>query len=162
MTQKTTEILFHHALCCSEELILIALFLDKVSDGEKEALTEKIGSHPSQTLPIKKPSLPPLSSSSLLCDFVGPRSIIFQLLGESHTFLAKQEWQLLPLLEDIRRSLKNLFPINDSCERALALATRLNGAITRDEDSWQELVKVVDAQQKMFPTKTKKDLKKFL
>ena len=160
---KTTTILLRHTWYCSEELIPLALFSYKVSDEEKEAIASKIGALPPRTLPIKKPSLPSLSETSLLRDFVGPRSIlIFQLLGESHTFLAKQEWQSLPQYEDIRRSLRNLVPINDSCERALALATRLNGAITRDEDSWQELVRVVDAHQKMFPTKTKKDLKKFL
>ena len=54
-----------------------------------------------------------------------------------------------------------LTPLNDSCERALALATRLNGAITKDEQSWQELVRVVARHQEKFPMLTKKDLKKF-
>ena len=78
-------------------------------------------------LPIKKASLPSLSVTSALSDFVGPSSIpLFHLLGESHTFLAKEEWWLLPQYEDIQWRLQNLTPLNDFCERALALATRLN------------------------------------
>ena len=113
-------------------------------------------------LPIKKASLPSLSVTSALSDFVGPRSILlFHLLGESHTFLAKEEWWILPQYEDIQWNLQNLTPLNDSCERALALATRLNGAITRQEDSWQELVRVVAKHQELFSMFSKKDLNKF-
>ena len=144
-------------------MIPISLFSDKVPDEEKEVIAAKIGSLPAQPLPIKKPNLPKISEKSSLDDFVGPRSILlFQLLGESHTFLAKDEWWLLPQYEDIKRSLRNLVPLNDSCERALALATRFNGAITKDEDSWQELVRVVASHSEKFPLKTKKDLKKLL
>ena len=61
----------------------------------------------------------------------------------------------------MRSSLKNFFAINDSCEWALGLVTRLNTKITRNEDSFQELIQVVEAHQKKFGNKTKKDLKKF-
>ena len=35
--------------------------------------------------------------------------------------------------------LNNLTPVNNSCERALGLATTFNGMITKDETSFQEL-----------------------
>ena len=160
---KTSAILQRHTWYLSEELIPISLFSDRVPDEEKEVIAAKIGKLPAQPLPIKKPNLPKVSKKSSLGDFVGPRSILlFQLLGESHTFLSEDEWWLLPQYEDIKRSLRNLVPLNDSCERALALATRLNGAITKDEDSWQELVRVVASHSEKFPLKIKKDLKKFL
>ena len=41
--------------------------------------------------------------------------------------------------------LKNQSPLNDSCERALALATLVNGKMTRTESSFQKLVLVVEA-----------------
>ena len=95
-------------------------------------------------------------------DPMTPHSILlFHLLGESHTFLAKEEWYLLPQYEDIRRGLRHLVPLNDSCESALALATRLNGTIARQKDSWQELVRVVAKHQELFPVFSKKDLKTF-
>ena len=47
-------------------------------------------------------------------------------------------------------------------ERALALATLVNGKMTRTESSYQELLLVVEAHRKMYALKTKKDLKKLL
>ena len=52
-------------------------------------------------------------------------------------------------------------PLNDSSERALALATRLNSNITRNEVSYQELVHVVEEHRKKYGLKTKEDLRKF-
>ena len=46
----------------------------------------------------------------------------------------------------MKKSLKHLTPLNDSAERALALATRVNTYITRDEESYQELLQVVEAR----------------
>ena len=162
ITQKTVEILLRHTWYVSEELIPLALFSGRVGDEEKQAIATRIGKLPSVSHPVRKPTLPSMTVTSSLSDFVGPRStIIFHLLGESHTFLSREEWFLLPQFEDMRRSLLNLTPLNDSCERALSLATRLNGAITKDEQSWQELVRVVAKHQEKFPMFTKKDLKEF-
>ena len=134
---KTSKILQRHTWYLSEELIPISLFSDKVPDEEKEVIAAKTGRLPAQPLPIKKPNLPKVSEKSSLGDFVGPRStLLFQLLGESHTFLSKDEWWLLPQYEDIKRSLRNLVPLNDSCKRA--------------------------SHSEKFPLKTKKDLKKLL
>jgi hypothetical protein len=41
------------------------------------------------------------------------------------------------------------------------MVTRLNTKITMDEDSFQKLIQVVEAHQKKYGNKTKKDLKKF-
>ena len=48
----------------------------------------------------------------------------------------------------IAEALKNLNPLNDSCERALALATFVNGKMTRTESSFQELVVIVENPRK--------------
>ena len=61
----------------------------------------------------------------------------------------------------VKRSLGNLSPLNDSCERALGLATCLNTHITRKEEWFQELVQVVEAHRKKYSNKTKKNLKSF-
>ena len=55
-------------------------------------------------------------------------------------------------------ALENLSPLNDSCERALA--TIVNGKMTRTESSFQELVLVVEKHRKMYKIKTKEDMKK--
>ena len=65
-------------------------------------------------------------------------------------FLQSDEWYLQPEYDAARQKLKNLTPINDSSERALALATRYNTHITRDEASYQELIQVVEAHRKKY------------
>ena len=54
-------------------------------------------------------------------------------------------------------ALENLSPLNDSCERTLALATIVNGKMTRTESSFQELVLVVEKHRKMYKIKTKEE-----
>ena len=56
-------------------------------------------------------------------------------------------WAMTPEYDTVKTALKNLSPINDSSERTLALAIRLNTNITRDEESFQELVQVVEAHR---------------
>ena len=63
--------------------------------------------------------------------------------------------------EEVPWSLGNLSPLNDSCERALGLATCLNNHITRKEEWFQELVQVVEAHRKKYSNKTNKNLKSF-
>ena len=143
----------------SEELIPVAPSLKRFLTARRTYMPLRSVTFPPPLSPSRSLLFHPshVSETSALSDFVGPRAILlFHLLGESHTFLAKEEWWLLPQYEDIWRSLQNLTPLSDSCERALAFATRLNGAITRQEDSWQELVRVVAKHQELFLCFTRK------
>ena len=58
-------------------------------------------------------------------------------------------------------ALKNLTHLNDSreTERALALATHLNSLLTKDEESYQDLVIVIEAHRKKFNLMEKSDSK---
>ena len=53
-------------------------------------------------------------------------------------------------------------PINDSCERALALTTSYNGTLTRDEESYQHMMLVVEHHRKKYGLFKKSDLKRVL
>jgi hypothetical protein len=92
-----------------------------------------------------------------------PRRSLFSAQDgwRSESLLSKPDWNLQLEFLKMRSALKNLSPLNDSCERALGLVTRLNTKITRDEESFQELIQVVEAHQKKYGNKTKKDLKEF-
>ena len=61
----------------------------------------------------------------------------------------------------VKKNISYLCPLNDSCERSLGLATRLNTKITRKEEGFEELIKVVEAHCKKFSVKSKKDLESF-
>ena len=71
--------------------------------------------------------------------------LLFDLLNIPLDFLVDDEWYLLPEYASVKKSLKRLTSLNNSAERALALATRVNTHITRDEESYQELLQVVEA-----------------
>ena len=114
-----------------------------------------------EELEIQKPDLPLITQKSEISDFIGERSrLLFDLLNIPLDFLADDEWYLLPEYASVKKSLKHLTPLNDSAERAFALATRVNTHITRDEESYQELLQVVEAHRKKYGLKTKDDLKK--
>ena len=52
--------------------------------------------------------------------------------------IKKNEWRASPEYESACKSLRNISPLNDSKERALALATNLNTKIARTVESYQD------------------------
>ena len=70
---------------------------------------------------------------------VGERSRLrFNLLMIQPDFLLTSEWRASPEYESACKSLRNISPLNDSKERALALATNLNTKIARTVESYQD------------------------
>ena len=124
-------------------------------------IAKKISQLPSVLPDIGKPTLPALAKESSLIDFVGPRStLLFSLLEVPHSFLDAEDWISTSSYSKARSLLQKLTPLNDSSERALALATRLNSHMTRNEESFQELVQAVESHRKSYGLETKEDLKK--
>ena len=155
-------VLQRHTWYLTEELLPLCLF----SPAPTETLNnvaQMISTLPDSDLPLQKPILPTIPPGSSLPDFVGPRSILlFKLLQVPHSFLSSPDWRSSPEFNKVKEALNNLTPVNDNCERALALATTFNGMITKDETSFQELVLVVDSHRKKFKLQKKKDLKKLM
>ena len=154
-------VLQRHTWYLTEELIPLCLFNSNLPEETLNNLAQRISELPEEQPAIQKPILPDLTPSSTITDFVGPRStVFFNILGVPHSFLKNSDWRTSSDFQQIRRALKNLTPLNDSCERALALATTFNGKITKDEASFQDLLLVVEAHRKKFNLQKKKDLKK--
>ena len=126
----------------------------------KNKIAEKMSNLPVDNLSIQKPVFPKTGSKSLV-DYIGIRSTtLFSTLGISHKFLGDPGWRQYPEYIKIEMALKNLMPINDSCERALALATKFDRHISRDEEQYQNLVLVVEAHRKKFSIMKKSDLRR--
>ena len=105
----------------------------------------------------------PQSRLESLPDYVGPRSVLlFSQLKLDHTFLLAEDWRETLHFSTLKSAISNLHPVNDSSERALAMATSFNGRITRDEESYQDMMLVVAAHRKKYGFKTKEDLKNFV
>ena len=162
VSSTTSTVLNRHTWYLTEELIPLSLFDDKIPLDKRTLLATKIGQLTPGGTEICKPTLPTISLKSELADFVGERSTtLFDLLNTPVDFLLKPDWQLQPEYNSVKTSLKNLSPLNDACERALGLVTRFNTHITRNEESFQELIQVVEAHRKRYSLKTKKALKTF-
>ena len=126
-------------------------------------LAREIGGLPPTSIQIRKPTLPSITSSSTLPDVVGPRSVLlFSQLKLDQIFLLAEDWRETPHFSTLKSAISNLHPVNDSSERALAMATSFNGRITRYEDSYQDMMLVVAAHRKKYGFKTKEDLKNFV
>ena len=129
---------------------------------ERTLLATKIGQITNEETEIRKPTLPVINEKSELSDFVGERSdLLYKLLEIPVTFLQNPDWHLQSEYDAVKKSIRNVCPLNDSCERALGLATRLNTKLTRKEDGFKELIQVVEAHCKQFSVKSKKDLECF-
>ena len=162
VSSTTSNLLQRHTWYLTEELISVSLFDETLPEDTRNLLAAQIGALRPGEVEVRKPSLPTLTTKSQLKDFIWDRStLLFDLLDIPIDFLRKEDWRLQPEYAAVKSSLRNLSPINDSCERALGLATRINTHVTRDETSFQELIQVVEAHQKKYSSKTKKDLKSF-
>ena len=142
-------VLQRHTWYLTEDCISIALFNPDLEDDEKNKLARKIGELPTTQLEIRKPTLPTVSARSKIPDFVGQRSILlFSLLKMDHKFFLQENWKETDKYDAARKAISNLYPVNGPAERALSMATTFNGRITKDEDSFQNLLLVVEGQSR--------------
>ena len=136
----TISVIKRHTWYLTEELIPFSLFNESLPEEIRSALAANLGQLNSGKMEIRKPILPALTSTYDLADFVGERStLLFDLLEIPVTFMLHKEWNLQSEYNAVKRSLGNVSPLNDSCERALGLETCLNTHITRKEEWFQEL-----------------------
>ena len=134
-------VLQRHTWYLTEDCISIELFNPDLEDEEKNKLAQKIGELPTTQLEIRKPTLPTVSARTKITDFVGQRSILlFSLLKMDLKFLLQENWKETDKYDTARKAISKLHPVNDPAERALSMATTFNGRITKDDDSYQNLV----------------------
>ena len=163
VSSKTLAVLNRHTWYLTEDLISLSLFNEDISLENRTLLAAQIHHKSSPAhINIRKPTLPAVTIKSELLDFVEPRSkLLFDLLEIPTDFLITAEWTQSAEYETAKQALKSLSTTNDSAERAIALAVNYNTKITRDEESYQELLQVVEYHRNTFGYRTKKDLKTF-
>ena len=164
VSTKTSTSLNRHTWYLTEDLISFSLFNDDIPVEERTLLAAKIRREAAPgDLEIRKPTLPTITKDSQLLDFAGGRSrLLFDLLELSTDFLKHDDWHLSDHYKTCKTALRSLSAINDSAERAIALATRFNTTITRDEASHQELLQVVEFHSRTYKCNPKDNLKKFM
>ena len=158
----TTTVLNRHTWYLTEELVPLSLFDEDLTLDQRTLLAARIGQQTHGVVEIKKPNLLVITKESELSEFVGQRStVLFNLLNIPVTFLQDSDWHLRPEYSAVKKIIKNFSPLNDSCERALGMATRFNSKIARTEEGFDELMQVVEAHRRKFSVKTKSDLQSF-
>ena len=110
-----------------------------------DAIYNSCSSSPRTFLETRKPTLPEFNENSKLVEFIGPRSrLLFDLLNLPLDFLSEANWHLTSHYQEAKAALKSLSATNDSAERAIALMTQYETKITQDEESFQDLLQVVE------------------
>ena len=116
----TTAVLNRHTWYLTEELIPMSLLNEDQPLDERTLLATNIGQLTYGETEIWTPNLPVVNAKSELSDFVGERStVLFKLLEILVTFLHNPDWHLMSECEPVKKSIKNLCPLNYSCEWAL-------------------------------------------
>ncbi len=110
-----------------EEVIPLSLFDENLPGNTRSVFAARISELPSGEMEIRKFTSRVLSPTSRLADFVGEQStLLFDLLDIPTQFLQSEEWYLQPEYAAVKKSVRNLSLLNDSCERVLGLATCIN------------------------------------
>ena len=105
-----------------EEYTPIALCNPALETETCNQLAREIGGLPPTSIQIRKPTLPSITSSSTLPDFVGPRSVLlFSQLNLDHTFLLAEDWRETLHFSTLKSAISNLHPVNDSSPKEVWL-----------------------------------------
>ena len=156
-------VLQRHTWYLTEELIPLSLFDTKLPDETLNFLAQKIAQLSDGDIMIKKQALPKILSTSVISDFVGPRStVLFKTHEVTYSFLALSNWRYQLEYHHVKTATRNFTPLNDCIERALVLATTFCGVGTLDESSHQNRILVVEAHKKKYHLSNKSELRTVL
>lgn len=146
-----------HLWYLSQELTPLGLFSDSVSLDVKQKMVARLMESDIHSVnrdrSIKYSGNEDLSHKTLDY-FIGPAShFFFQVLNLKTDFLALdvETWSEQESFKLAKKICTSLTVVNDSAERAIALATNFNLSLTRREEEKQFLYQVIEAHRKRLP-----------
>ena len=153
--------LSRHSWYLTEELVLLALFSEKVTADEKSSMVEKL--RPARTFTNRhgtsygKPILPKLKSGSL-SNYVGSSSWhFFNVLDISTEFLElpPDDWGKCESYIHAKQRVSSLKVVNDCAERGVKLASDFYET-SRCEMKFQNTLQVVERNRMLVPNQRKR------
>jgi len=150
-----------HMWYLSQELTPFGLFSDSVSVQMKREMAVgllKEESDPDTYERLVKYCGREDINGKTLDYFIGPSShLFFKVLNLNTDFLSQDAdtWQKSESFQEAKRIVQSLKVVNDSAERAIALASDFNSSFTRREDEKQILYQVVEEHRKRYPKANK-------
>ena len=164
LADSALDTLSRHRWYLAEHVIPFALFSDNVTEEEKAKMAEKLLSLEKDTVPsLGLPEFPEVTESSELCDFVTSKSWqFFDIVNSDPTWLTKRvsEWKFDEDYNQVKYFVSTVKVVNDSCERAVAMATEYGNILTKDSEMRRKILQIVEHNRKNFPDCSKKTLGK--
>ena len=149
------ETLERHKWYLTEHIIPFALFSDNVTSEEKAKMAEKLLLLPKDDIPfLGHPEFPVVTEETQLWDLVTSKSWqFFDILKSDPKWLSQRvnEWESDPDFRKVKAFVSTVKVVNDSCERAVALATDYARILTKDSTIRRQILQVVEADRKARP-----------
>lgn len=163
VSQVALRKLASHLWYLSEELVLLALFDERITYETKLKMVDAIHSRESSTTCSKRVSVEANELVSWLSkgidEFATKNSVLLlEKFGVKTDFLdlSPEFWSEHSEYQKGSRIFGDLKVVNDVAERGVALIQRYNDCLTRDEEQKQYLLQVVQNHRKMYPNCQKK------
>lgn len=166
ISETALQAIYRHLWYLGEELAPVALFSDKVTDATKNNIRLKLLDYSPNNNGRNANSIKHtiLNNAELAMQpleyFIGPSSyLLFSLLDVDISFLTLDAslWKKNDHYQSGKKAVQNLRVVNDTAERAIALATKFNLCITKDENERQLLYRKVHANRQQLPNCNKRN-----
>lgn len=150
-----------HLWYLGSELVVLALFSDKVNNAEKRKIFEKMRKLSDGKWVERNKRLENHSNivKNSLSDFADSSYMtVLQSLQLDIGFMfdnSVREWHSLEEYQTAKEIVDSFKVVNDSAERALKLMTDINGSITHDEQQKQKSIHVIEDNRKRIPSTQK-------
>lgn len=158
----------NHLWYLSDEAVGLALFDPNISDEIKKKIVFAIKNNINPNTPVKKVEFNinlnhevELWKNREIQDFVSQHTQkLFTRFNLNTNFLDLDPsvWKTNQHYQRALQLFKSLKVVNDSAERAVALVTKFNSCITKNEEQKQYLYHVVQNHRKMYPNTNKSSL----
>lgn len=162
IASEAINVFTRHLWYLSEQLVGLSFFDKRISSAK---LDEMITGLEKEPVPINRYRNQTIVESRDIdiASLVSKETLrFFQILADNRelTFLEKpkNQWKDDEVFNDILQIVKNLTVVNDPAERAVALITNFNNAITTDEDQKQYLLQNVEFCRQNMPDRNKRTI----
>ena len=152
-----------HLWYLAPHTVMFALFSDKLSEDAKGRMAAKLLTLDRPDSPsLGLPKFPVVTATTELWDLVSEASWEFFDIVKSDPlpWLTKSvsEWEAHPDYQAVKAFVSTVKVVNDSCERAIALAKDYYSILTTDSRVRRMICQVVEEDRKQFPGISKASL----
>ena len=164
LANSALDTLARHRWYLAEHVVPFAFFSDNVTQEEKAKMAEKLLTLERDPVPsLGLPEFPEVTEVTELVDLVTSKTWqFFDIVKSDPSWLTKSvsEWEFDQDYNEVKYFVSTVKVVNDSCERAVAMATEYGNILTKDSQMRRKIFQIVEHNRKHFPDCNKKTLGK--